>query len=94
MAYIQLVLPKNKSVQQAKLIKALGDNWDVSKLEQSLNMLIQKDEVVKCRANIFGNGRTVSLKNLSVEERNSLVSSITSDERILYVELEKCKPHY
>lgn len=92
MAYMQLMLPKNKKVQQLKLLEQLAQ-WDAEKLERSLTILTQNNAIVKLRTSYSERSRTISLKLLSLNERSEIISALNPWEQVLYTELEKWKPH-
>lgn len=92
MAYVQLMLPKNKKVQQLKLLEQLAQ-WNTEKLERSLTNLTQNNAIVKLRTSQGERSRTISLKLLSLNERTETISALYPGEQVLYTELEKWKPH-
>jgi hypothetical protein len=92
LTYTTLLLPKEKNIQLVTLIKKLGDGWDAEKVERTLRILKSKDKVIKWSSNIIIKSRTISLRQFTSEEKNTFVSSISADEKILFEELEKWKP--
>ncbi len=92
LTYVQLLLPKEKNIQLVTLKTNLGDGWGSDKIEKTLKILKSKDNVIKLSSNIIIKSRTISLRQLTGEERNSFISSLAADEKLLFEELEKWKP--
>ena len=92
MAYVQLMLPRTKKVQQLKLLEQLAQ-WDIEKLERSLTNLTQYNAIVKLRTSQSERSRAISLKLLSLNERTAIMSALDPGEQVLYSALEKWKPH-